>query len=68
MLGFYFHNMFTSSRADSAVSPVIATILIIALTVLLAGIASAVFMGFASVPSAAPVVGISIEMEPEFDS
>lgn len=48
---------------DDGISPAIAAILILALTVVLAGVAAVVFMGFsADVPSAAPVFGLSIDV------
>ncbi|MDO5846264.1 MAG: type IV pilin N-terminal domain-containing protein, partial [Methanocorpusculum sp.] len=48
---------------NDGVSPVIASILIVALTVVLVGASAAIFVGFSSsVPEAAPAVGIAIEL------
>ncbi|MDO5843888.1 MAG: type IV pilin N-terminal domain-containing protein [Methanocorpusculum sp.] len=54
--------MLSPSKSDDGVSPVIAMILIVGLTVGLIAISLAVIMGLTAVPNAAPVLGLSIEL------
>ncbi|MDO5845645.1 MAG: type IV pilin N-terminal domain-containing protein [Methanocorpusculum sp.] len=54
----------TVAAADDGVSPVVATILIIAMSVIMVAVAGAVFMGFTSdVTASTPIFGLSIDVK-----